>query len=99
MCALRARRECAGAFALVRVNIDPAILQTAAPQRADVVLAERSQPLAYPIDGLSKRYGRLIFDKRRPGIVSAQIAVAENAPPDCPIAMPRREIALEHVDQ
>src|SRR5574341_700694 len=90
--------ERAHPFAFVWIDIDPALLQNAVPQYANIVLAERPQPLYNPFDSLFERDLGFRRRQRRSLVVNVQFVVAERASSNVPIAMPSREVLTKSLN-
>ena len=90
-----AGREGAAPLALVRVDVDPPLFQTAAPHGLDVLVAERCEGLADPVHALLVRQLLPRPAERRPEVVRTQRVDAEQRFTHPPVAMPRRQVPLE----
>ncbi len=88
--ARHARGERAAPLALIRVDVDPPLFQAAPADGGDVVVSERREGLADPLDALLVLEPGRIRAERSPEVVRLQRVDAEQRRPDVPVPMPGR---------
>src|SRR5688572_5859715 len=99
MCSLCAPRERALGFALIRVDIYPALLQAAAADRLYIFLAHWRQTFADQFHASLKRDLHLFLRNGSPHIVISKFLQSKCPATDVEVTVPDGQVLLERIDQ